>query len=64
MTFEDGKLTELLLYPLRLDMETGLPSLADEEDTLAICEYLSKRNAPFGTRIEKKGDVIEVKLYD
>ncbi|MBO5754851.1 MAG: CapA family protein [Clostridia bacterium] len=64
MTFEDGRLTELLLYPLRLDMETGLPSLAGEEDIEAICEYLGKRNAPFGTRLEKRDGVIEVRLND
>lgn len=64
MTFEDGKLTELKLYPLRLDMHTGLPALADAKETGIICEYLCDRNKQFGTVLEIKNDYIEVKLDD
>ena len=62
MTFEDGKLTELMLYPLRLDMHTGLPALADEKETKIIFDYLCERNKQFGTIININGKVIEVKL--
>ena len=62
MTFEDGKLTELILYPLRLDMHTGLPSLADDKETKIIFDYLCERNKQFGTIININGKVIEVKL--
>ncbi len=62
LTFEDGKLTSVLLYPIRLDMHTGLPALADEEETKIIYDYLSNRNEQFGTVININGRVIEVKL--
>ena len=62
MTFEDGKLTELMLYPLRLDMHTGLPYLADDKETKIIFDYLCERNKQFGTIININGKVIEVKL--
>ena len=64
MTFEDGKLTELKLYPLRLDMHTGLPALADEEETKIIFDYLCDRNKQFGTEIEIINGVIGVKISD
>ncbi len=62
MTFEDGRLTALTLYPLRLDMHTGFPARADEEETRIIYGYLCERNAQFGTVIECKNDRIEVIL--
>lgn len=64
MTFEDGKLTELKLYTLRLDMHTGFPALADKNETKIIYDYLCDRNKQFGTKIEIKSDYIEVKLND
>lgn len=64
MAFEDGKLSYLKLYMLRLDMETGYPALADENESRAIFEYLCKRNEQFGTQIEMKNGVIEVKFCD
>ncbi len=64
MTFEDGRLTELVLYPLRLDMHTGLPSLADEAETKIIYDYLCDRNKQFGAKIILNGSVIEVCLND
>ena len=64
MTFEDGKLTDIKLYPLRLDMHTGLPDLADENETKIIYDYLCDRNAQFGTKIEIKDGFIEVKIAD
>ncbi len=64
MTFEDGKLTELTLYPLRLDMHTGLPALADAVETEIIYNYLCDRNKQFGTKIEIQGNAIEVNLDD
>ncbi len=62
MTFEDGKLTEIALYPLRLDMHTGLPALADEEEAKIIYDYLCERNKQFGTVININKNMIEVKL--
>jgi poly-gamma-glutamate synthesis protein (capsule biosynthesis protein) len=62
MDFEDGKLTSLTLYPLRLDMHTGFPSLASASEAKIIFDYLKDRNKQFGTVIEMKDSVIEVKL--
>ncbi len=62
MTFEDGKLEKVVLYPIRLDMHTGLPALADEGETKIIYDYLCDRNEQFGTRIEITDGAIEVKL--
>jgi len=64
MTFDDRKLTKLKLYPLRLDMHTGFPALADKNETGIIYDYLCERNKQFGTKIEIKSDYIEVKLND
>jgi len=64
ITFENGKMTELKLYPLRLDMHSGLPALASEAETKIIYDYLCDRNKQFGTELEIKNGVIEVKLYD
>ena len=62
MTFENGAATGVTLYPLRLDMETGLPSLADPAEAETIFQYLCDRNQPFGTRMRLQGNVIEVEL--
>ncbi len=62
MAFEDGKLTDITLYPLRLNMHTGFPALADEEETKIIYDYLCERNKQFGTDININGKAIEVKL--
>ena len=51
MTFEDGKLTEAILYPLRLSMENGLPTLADEAEAKQILDYMNERNKPYGTKL-------------
>jgi len=62
MTFEDGVLRQLTLYPLRLNMETGLPGLADALETEAIYEYLCDRNKQFGTGIRIQSNGIEVEI--
>ena len=64
MTFEDGRLTELKLYTLRLDMHTGFPALADETETKTIFDYLCERNRQFGTTMVLNNGVIEVKCDD
>lgn len=64
MTFEDGRLTNVVLYPLRLDMHTGFPALADDTETKIIYDYLCDRNKQFGTQIEIKDGIIEVQLND
>ena len=64
MTFEDGKLTELILNPIRLDMHTGFPYIADEEEIKIIFDYLCKCSKPFGTELKLKNGNIEVKICD
>ena len=64
MTFDDAKLSQLILYPLRLDMHTGFPALADSAETKIIFDYLCERNEQFGTEIQLNGNVIEVKIDD
>ena len=62
MTFENGKLEKLVLYPLRLDMNTGFPALADKEEAQIIYKYLCRRNKQFGTVLQQEGDVFSVLL--
>ena len=62
MTFENRRLTGITLYPLRLDMHTGFPALADEEETKIIYDYLCRRNNQFGTAMDIHNKAIEVKL--
>lgn len=64
-TMEDGKLTQVRLYPVDLGMDKprsqkGVPVMNDSVETL---EYLQKLCAPYGTNIEIKDGVgyIEVK---
>lgn len=64
MTFEDGRLVSLTLNPIRLDMHTGFPQIADEEETKIIFDYLTNYNKQFGTKMEIKDGNIEVKLDD
>lgn len=64
MTFEDGKLTGAVLYPIRLDMSNGFPALADEAEARIIYEYLCDRNKPFGTKMKLNGAIIEVSIDD
>ena len=51
---EDGKITEVQLYPVTLNMEKyrsqkGRPVMNKSEDTL---QYLAKLSEPYGTKIE------------
>jgi len=62
MDFEDGKLTKLILYPLRLDMHTGFPVLADAAEARIIYDYLCERNKQFGTKICLEKERFEVIL--
>ena len=62
MTFENGKLEKLILYPLRLDMHTGFPALADNGESQIIYDYLCERNEQFGTKIQLDGNTISVLL--
>lgn len=62
MIFEDGKLIKLDLYTLRLDMHTGFPALADNDEAKIIFDYLCDRNKQFGTEITLNGNVIEVRI--
>ena len=63
-TMEDGKITELKLYPVELGQhlhraQKGLPVLNQSEETL---KYMQKLCEPFGTRIEIRDGVGYVKL--
>lgn len=62
MTYAEGKLKKLTLYPLRLDMHTGLPALADRTEAEIIFAYLEDRNKQFGTKIKLTDNIIEVIL--
>ena len=62
MTFENGKLEKLVLYPLRLDMHTGFPALASKEEAQIIYMYLCERNKQFGTVLQPEGNVFSVLL--
>ena len=58
-TMEDGKITQVKLYPVELGMEKkrsqkGCPVLNRSVETL---EYMRKLSAPFGTRIEIRDGV-------
>ena len=63
-TIEDGKLTEVKLYPLSLGYmkpwpQMGLPKLSGDEDFLRRMAELSK---PYGTEMEIKDGVATIKL--
>jgi len=62
MTFENGKLSSITLYTLRLDMNTGFPALADKDEAKIIFDYLTERNGDNGTVLELRDNTIEVKL--
>ena len=56
------QIANIMLYPFRLDMHTGFPALADEEEAKIIYDYLCERNKQFGTTIDIYNKAIEVKL--
>jgi len=62
LTFEDGKLTEAVLYPIRLNMHDGLPALADAEEAKAIVDYMKERNEPYGTKLTLEDGIIRLHI--
>ncbi len=65
-TMEDGKLTEIQLYPVTLNMEMprsrkGLPVLLQDNEVL---NYLADLSAPFGTEIEVRDGVGYIRFSD
>lgn len=63
-TMEDGKITEIKLYPITLGMgsplsKLGLPRLAKNNDVL---EYLAELSRPYGTKLEMHSGYATVKL--
>lgn len=63
-TTEDGKLTEVRLYPISLGMHAprsfrGTPVLTKDEDTL---RYLARLSEPFGTKIRVEDGVGHIEL--
>lgn len=63
-TMEDGKVTEVQLYPIDLGMkkprpQKGVPVLTGDEKVL---EYLQKLSEPFGTKIDIKDGVGTIKV--
>ncbi len=58
-TMEDGKVKQVQLYPIHLNMEAGrtkkgLPSCADNDEVL---KYLSELSKPYGTTIRIEGNI-------
>ena len=63
-TAEDGKITEVQLYPITLNVDLsrgrlGSPTLLKGSDTL---QYLASLSEPFGTKIEIDGDVGRIRI--
>lgn len=63
-TVEDGKVTEVQLYPISLGQnkprsQKGVPVLSGDEEVL---HYLQKLSDPFGTKIQIKDGVGTIKL--
>lgn len=63
-SIEDGKITEIKLYPLTLGFgaplsKLGLPRLAKNNDVL---EYLAELSRPYGTKLEMHSGYATVKL--
>ena len=63
-TAEDGKITEITLYPITLDMhlprkEMGSPRLADSDDVL---HYLQELCRPFGTKLMIENHQAKIQL--
>lgn len=63
-TLDDGKLTEVKLYPITLEMgaplsKLGRPRIADNNDVL---HYLEELSAPYGTKFEYSDKFATIKL--
>ncbi|MBQ8606501.1 MAG: CapA family protein [Clostridia bacterium] len=63
-TFDDGKLTQIKLYPITLEMgaplsKLGRPRIADNNDVL---HYLQELSAPYGTEFEFNDKYATIKL--
>ena len=63
-TMEDGKVTEVQLYPISLGMERprsqkGVPVLTGDEEVL---RYLQKLSDPYGTKIHIQNGVGTIKV--
>lgn len=63
-TLEDGKVTQVQLYPISLGMQEkrtrrGTPVLTKNEETL---QYLAELSRPFGTRIQIKDGIGYIEL--
>lgn len=63
-TMEDGKITEVQLYPVELGMnkprsQKGVPVMGNSEEILS---YIQKLCEPFGTTIENEGGVGIIRL--
>ncbi len=64
MTMEDGKITEIQLHPITLDMhlsrkKMGSPRLADND---AVLHYLQALSEPFGTKLEIENNIAYINL--
>ncbi|MEZ4522868.1 MAG: CapA family protein [Thermomicrobiales bacterium] len=66
-TFEDGKLTELVLHPITLGYgtaipERGIPRLANPALGGEILSWVAELSEPFGTKIDIKDNVGYVRI--
>ena len=63
-TAQDGKITQIQLYPIRLCMgaprsKMGIPHMAEDDGVL---HYLAELSAPFGTKLNIKNNVATIDL--
>ena len=64
---EDDRLTKLILKPISLGQHlpqvySTWPRVADDNESKAIFDTLVELSAPYGTKLLRKDDVIEVKI--
>ena len=63
-TFEDGKITQIQLYPIDIPMgaprsKRGIPHIANNDDVL---HYLAKLSKPFGTKLNISDNIATIDL--
>ena len=64
ITFEDGTVKEIRIYPIKLQMgeprsKLGWPLLTNDQN---IADYLNKLCSPFGTNIYTDHSIFKIQL--
>ena len=62
-TAEDGKITQIQLYPIDMRMgaprsKMGIPHLSDDK----VLHYLAELSAPFGTKLNIQDNIATIDL--